>query len=176
MNRKPSKPLQRLVVATCAAFGAHMAHGDVVTNVLPSGPLTASATWFDTAAGQTPAAATGTLGNAPVPVTINALGNSASTYTFQNTIQAPNGSFAGFQVQDSAQGQTDSIGFLDSYVVQIPSGMTNASVFSLSLSSTLGLSDLTMRLYDYSSANGYQVNKTGAVTNAQLVEDRKSVV
>jgi len=153
---------------------AGAAKADTVVTVGTGGNFTAAATWADTAANSTPTPVYGTGSNdGTAPALINNIvGNAASTYTFGNTIYAPNGSYSGFTVTDLAQGQaTESIGFLDSYIINVPSAMANSSVFSLNLSSQLGLSDLTMRLYDYSSANGYQVNSTGSVSSAQLIDN-----
>jgi hypothetical protein len=162
-----------LVAGALAAIAAGAARADVVQSVGVNGTLTAASSWADTAAGQTPTAISGNPGTTTAPAIINNLAsNPASTYTFSDTFAAPNGSFQGFQISDSTQGQgPEAIGFLDSYVITIPTSVSNASIFSLNLSSTLGLSDLTMRLYDYSSANGYQINSTGAVSNAQLVDN-----
>jgi len=162
-----------LIGGTLVALASALAQADVVMPVSPGGTLTAASTWADTAAGQTPPPVTGNPSTTTAPAIINDLSNNpSSTYLFSNTIDAPNGSFQGFQISDLAQGQAvESIGFLDSYVVTVPASTADASIFSLHLSSTLGLSDLTMRLYDYSSANGYQVNATGAVNNAQLVDN-----
>jgi hypothetical protein len=173
VSSQSSNYLKWLAAAACSALGVNAAHADLVTNIGPGGTLTAASTWSDTAAGQTPNAVLGNPGTTSAPVVVNnLLGNPSSTYTFTNTISAPNGSFAGFQVSDAAQGQTsESVGFLDSYVFTVPAAMANASVFSLNLSSTLGLSDLTMRLYDYSSTNGYQVNSTGPVSSSMIVDN-----
>jgi hypothetical protein len=170
---RPSYRLVAIAIPTLIAVQA--AHADIIQTVtVPPGEtasLTASATWADTAAGQTPPSVMGTgtnTGNGPVVV--NDLSNNMSaTYTFARTIDNPNGSYVGFTVNPGGQG-SEGIGFMDSYVFIIPTAISNATVISLNLGASLGLDDLTMRLYDYSSANGYLVNATGPVTNAQLVD------
>jgi hypothetical protein len=174
MTRQTSDSSPWLAGAVCGVLAACAAQADTVVTVGTGGALTATTTWADTAANTTPNPVYGTgTNNGITPAVINNLiGNPAGTYTFGNTIYAPNGSYTGFTVTDLAQGQAaENIGFLDSYVINIPSAMANSSVFSLNLSSQLGLSDLTMRLYDYSSANGYQVNAAGSVSNAQLIDN-----
>jgi len=174
MSRQTRDCSPWLAGAVCAVLGAGAAQADTVVPVGMGGTMTATMTWADTAANTTPnpVYGTGTNSGTSPAVINNLIGNPASTYIFGNTIYAPNGSYTGFTVSDLAQGQaTENIGFLDSYVINVPSAMANSSVFSLNLSSQLGLSDLTMRLYDYTSANGYQVNSTGSVDNAQLIDN-----
>lgn len=152
-------------------MGAQAAHADMIQTVGPGGALTAASTWADTGAGQTPAAVTGTgtdNGTAPALVN-NLLNNVASTYTFSRTIANPNGSYAGFTINPGNQG-AENIGFLDSYVFTIPTATSSSTLISLNLGTTLGLEDLSMRVYAYSSANNYLVNAAGPVNSAQMVD------
>jgi hypothetical protein len=160
-------PLRRysgLVAALPILMGVQAAHADIIQTVGPGGTLSAASTWADTAAGQTPPAVNGTgTNNGTAPALVNnLLDNMSSTYTFGRTITNPNGSYTGFTINDANQGM-ENIGFLDSYVFTIPTAISNATVISLNLGTTLGLDDLTMRIYEYSSANNYLVSASGSV-------------
>jgi hypothetical protein len=164
----------RRLVATAVpmiVMGVQAAHADVIQDVGPGGTLTAASTWADTAAGQSPPSVNGTgTSNGTSPAVVNDLSsNMSSTYTFSRTISNPNGSYAGFTINDAGQG-SENIGFLDSYVFTVPTAISNAALISLNLGTTLGLDDLSMRIYDYSSTDGYLVNVAGPVASGLLVD------
>jgi hypothetical protein len=162
-----------LVAASMVIFG-NTAKADSLVPVSPLGYLQASSSWWDTATGQTPTTVTGDGSNdGTTPVLVNDLtANGASTYNFSNGIAAPLGSYKDVQINDANQGM-ENIGFVDTYVFAITASTTNAFAFSLNLSSTSGLQDLTARLYEY-SANGVQnltIGGTGPVQTAQTVDN-----
>jgi hypothetical protein len=72
-------------------------------------------------------------------------GNVASTYMFNDSFSFPNGSFAGAGTING-----NSYGFVDTYVIDVPNSISSAYIFSLSLSSSTGLENLSARLYEYS--------------------------
>jgi len=163
-----------LLIATLLAIGAEPAKADMLQPVAPLGNLGLSSSWWDTATGQTPTTVTGDGSNdGTLPVLVNDLSaNAASTYMFSHGFTAPSGSYPDIQINDASQG-AENIGFIDSYVFAVTASNANAFAFSLNLSSSSGLQDLTVRLYEY-SANGVQnltLGGTGAVATAQTVDN-----
>jgi len=148
-----STAVRMLAVASMAAtmsLASGVAWADKLVPVAPLGMLNLSSDWATTATGQTPTTITGSgVNSGTLPVYVNDLtANAASTYLFDNSFTRPNGSFPDVQVDDGSQGM-ENIGFIDSYVFAVPASTANAFAFSLNLSSTLGLEDLTARLYEY---------------------------
>jgi hypothetical protein len=154
---------RRLVAATAIPvmiMGVEAAQADMIQTVGQGGTLTAASTWSDTAAGMTPPTVEGTGTNNPaVGVVVNDISsNPSSTYIFNRTISSPSGSYNGFTIKDGGQTPGESIGFLDSYVFTVTTAISNATLISLNLNTTLGLDDLSMRIYQYSSSNSYNVS------------------
>ncbi len=92
--------------------------------------------------------------------------NGPGSYTFTNTFSsaASNFSFGSLTVA----GVSQNYNFVDSYVIDLPTSLASAYAFSLSLAGTVGLSNLSARLYSY-AANGvtnYTVGGIGAVNGA----------
>lgn len=152
-----------LASALALAIGWATANADIVTSIPTNGTLTSTWSWSSTASGQSPTTITGDgMNDGLGPVTVEDLSaNGASTYTFGNTFVAPSGSYP---ASNEINGQ--SYGFVDTYVIDVPNALASAYVFSLSLGSSLGLENLTARLYDY-NANGVQnltIGGTGPVS------------
>jgi hypothetical protein len=148
-----STAFRKVAVVTVVAVisvAVDMARADKLVAVPPLGTLTLSSDWATTGPSQTPATVSGSgINNGTLPVYVNNLtANGASTYLFNNSVVNPIGSFADVQINDASQG-SESIGFIDSYVFDVPASHANAFAFSLNLSSALGLDDLTARLYEY---------------------------
>jgi hypothetical protein len=152
-------------VAVAMSMAAQVARADLLVPVAPLGTLSLSSDWAATALGQTPSTVTGSgVNNGTPPVLVNDLAaNGASTYFFNNSFTSPAGSFADVQIDDASQGP-ESIGFIDSYVFAVPNATVNSFVFSLNLSSALGLDDLTARLYQYNPGNNQNLTIGGAGT------------
>jgi len=148
-----------------AASGA--ARADKLVAVPPLGTLSLSSDWATTGIGQTPTTVTGSgINNGTVPVYVNNLtANGSSTYLFNNSFTRPAGSFPDVQIDDGSQGM-ENIGFIDSYVFDVPASNANAFAFSLNLSSALGLENLTARLYEYDvgTTQNLALGGTGSVT------------
>jgi hypothetical protein len=141
----------RIAHSICAVLllAAGAASADTLTTISAGGTLSPAQGWFSTGPGQTPTTVMGTGLNNGGGVTVNNLtGAGAGSFLFSQSLTAPNGSFAA-----PNQINGNSYGFVTSYVIDVPLSMANAFVFSLDLSSTVGLENLTARLYEY-SANG----------------------
>ena len=146
---------------------AASASADVVDRVSVGGSLLPSQSWLSTAPGQTPITVSGTgTNNGSGPVTVNDLtASGAGAFLFSQTLVAPQGSFA---AADQINGAA--YGFTTSYVISVPPSMASAFLFSLNLSSAVGLEDLSARLYEY-SANGVTnltLGGTGPVANGNM--------
>lgn len=154
-------------------LAAGAAGADTLTGVLPGGTLLPGQGWVSTGPGQTPTTLTGTGVNNGGGITVNDLtGAGAGSFLFSQSFTAPNGSFAA-----PNQINGNSYGFVTSYVIDVPPVMANAFVFSLNLSSTVGLEDLTARLYEY-SANGVTnltLGGTGPLPSGSLASWSASV-
>jgi hypothetical protein len=136
-------------ISTILLLGAGAVQADSLTAILAGGTLLPGQGWVSTGPGQTPTTVTGTGVNDGGGVTVNDLtGAGAGTFFFSQSITAPNGSFAA-----PSQINGNDYGFVTSYVIDIPPAMANAFVFSLNMSSSVGLENLSARLYEY-SANG----------------------
>jgi hypothetical protein len=136
-------------ISAILLLAAGAAGADTLTSILPGGTLLPAQGWFSTGPGQTPTTVTGTGVNNGGGVTVNDLTSAgAGSFLFSQSLTAPNGSFAA-----SSQINGADYGFITSYVIDVPPAMANAFVFSLNLSSTVGLENLSARLYEY-TANG----------------------
>jgi hypothetical protein len=134
-------------------------HADIVTTVPTGNALVGPFSSTASAAVTVPQTLTGDgLNNGIGPVSIsNISNNAAGSYTFNRTIAANSSSFG--TINGLAYN------FVDSYVIDIPTALTSAYVFSLNLTSQLSLTNLSARLYNY-SANGVQnltIGSAGAV-------------
>jgi hypothetical protein len=152
--------------ALILALAAGTAEADTLISILPGGTLLPGQSWVSTGPGQTPTTATGTGINNGGGVQVNNLtGAGAGSFLFSQTFTAPNGSFA---APDQING--NSYGFVTSYVFDVPPAMANAFVFSLNLSSGVGIENLSARLYEY-SANGVTnltLGTTGALADGSM--------
>jgi hypothetical protein len=150
-------------------LGAGVAAADTVTVVPVGGSLALSQSWASTASGQTPSTVTGTgsnSGGGGVPVS-DLRASGAGSFLFSQTFVAPTGSFA---AADTINGNP--YGFVASYVIDVPPAMANAYVFSLNLSSSVGLDNLTARLYEY-NANGVTnltLGSTGSLVSGGMLD------
>jgi hypothetical protein len=145
---------------------ATAAQADTLTSISPGGTLLPGQGWFSTGPGQTPTTVTGTGVNNGGGIPVNDLtGAGAGSFLFSQTFTAPNGSFAA-----PNQINGNSYGFVTSYVIDVPPAMANAFVFSLNLSSTVGVENLSARLYEY-SANGVSnltLGSTGPLSSGAM--------
>jgi hypothetical protein len=145
---------------------ATAAQADTLTSISPGGTLLPGQGWFSTGPGQTPTTVTGTGVNNGGGIPVNDLtGAGAGSFLFSQTFTAPNGSFAA-----PNQINGNSYGFVTSYVIDVPPAMANAFVFSLNLSSTVGVENLSARLYEY-SANGVSnltLGSTGPLSSGSM--------
>src|SRR5580692_9619302 len=136
-------------IAAAVFLAAGAAKADTLTSISPGGTLLPGQGWFSTGPGQTPTTITGTGVNNGGGIQVNDLtGAGAGGFLFSQTFTAPNASFAA-----PNQINGNNYGFVTSYVIDVPPAMANAFVFSLNLSSSVGLENLSARLYEY-SANG----------------------
>jgi hypothetical protein len=136
-------------IVAALLIGAGVAEADTVTVVPVGGSLALSQSWASTASGQTPATVTGTGTNTGGGVPVSDLtASGAGSFLFSQTFTAPAGSFA---APNTING--NSYGFVASYVINVAPSMADAFAFSLNLSSSVGLQNLTARLYEY-NANG----------------------
>jgi hypothetical protein len=134
--------------ALAAAVAPAVSRADTLAPVAIGGSLVLSQGWFSTVPGQSPTTVTGNGindGTAPVAIS-NVTGNGPGTYIFSQTFINPNGSFP---AANQINGQN--YGFIASYVVDLPSAMASSFVFSLGMTSTTGLENLTARLYAYNA-------------------------
>jgi hypothetical protein len=131
------------------ALGAGVSQADIINVVPVGGSLALSQSWASTSSGQTPTMVTGTGSNTGGGVPVSDLrASGAGSFLFSQTFVAPAGSFA---APNTING--NSYGFVASYVIDVAPSMANGFLFSLNLSSSIGLDNLTARLYEY-NANG----------------------
>ena len=153
-------------IAAALLLGAGVAEADTVTVVPVGGSLMLSQSWASTANGQTPTTVAGTGTNTGGGVAVSDLrASGAGSFLFSETLVAPPGSFA---APTTINGNT--YGFVTSYVIDVAPSMANGYVFSLNLSSSVGLSNLTARLYEY-NANGVTnltLGGTGSVASSGM--------
>jgi hypothetical protein len=159
-----------LAVGCALSIGIGVARADTLNIVDVGGNLVLSQSWASTAANQTPSTAEGTGVNGDgqgVPIS-DLTGTNSGTFLFSQTLTAPTGSYP---ASDSTI-NGNSYGFVASYVVDVSPSMASSFVFSLNLSSTSGMENLTARLYEY-SANGLQnltLGTTGAVNTGSMID------
>ena len=89
--------------------------------------------------------------------------NAAGTYTFTNSYSGSTATFGNVMISPPGGGGAEAIGFLDTYIIAVPASSSNAFAFSLSLQSNSGLSDLSLRMYQY--ASGTYPSLTGVNPN-----------
>jgi hypothetical protein len=149
-------------IAAAVFLAAGAAKADTLTSILPGGTLLPGQGWFSTGPGQTPTTITGTGVNNGGGIQVNDLtGAGAGSFLFSQTFTAPNASFAA-----PNQINGNSYGFVSSYVIDVPPAMANAFVFSLNLSSTVGIENLSARLYEYAGFHRGSVQRI----HGQLVD------
>ncbi len=138
---------------------ATLAHADIVTPVATGNPLVSPLTSTASSTVTTPQTETGDGSNDGVgPVLVSDVSsNSAGSYTFSHTVAANTSSFGSINNQ--------AYNFVDSYVIDIPYAQLDAYAFSLNLTSTVSMSNLSARLYSY-SANAFTVGGTGPVNGS----------
>jgi len=151
-----------LILCGAIALGAaSSARADTVTPVSNEGTLIESQAWASTGSGQTPTTVlgnpTGTGGVAISDLTGN--GPGTSNYLFDQTYSSPTGSFVS---GTGPLGNGDSYGFINSYVIDVPTSTAAAYLFSLNLTAQSGLDDLSARLYEY-NVNGVQNLSVGTI-------------
>jgi len=140
---------------------ATLAHADIVTPVLAGNPLVSPFTSTASSSVTTPQTETGDGSNDGVgPVLVSDVSSnaySAGSYTFSHTVAANTSSFGSINNQ--------AYNFVDSYVINIPYAQLDAYAFSLNLTSTVSMSNLSARLYSY-PANAFTVGGTGSVNGS----------
>jgi hypothetical protein len=144
-------PVALVLASLAAAANADSVTPDPLTN--GTAALASAAAWATTGPGQSPPAtiAGNPNGASGTGVYVNDLtANTAGNYTFTDSYSGSTAVNSGLTIAPPG-GSAQSIGFVDSYVIAVPSASSNAFAFSLSLSSTSGLSNLSLRLYQYAS-------------------------
>jgi len=138
-------------LALVLAVAAPTALADSLMPVAIGGNLVLSQGWFSTGTGQTPTTVTGNgINDGSTPIAVSdGTGNGPGTYLFSQTFVNPNGSFPA-----ATQINGQNYGFIASYVIDLPSSMASSFVFSLGMSSSTGLENLTARLYAYNAVVG----------------------
>jgi hypothetical protein len=155
----------------CAAPVGVMA--DTLVPVSIGGNLVLGQGWFSTAPGQTPTTVTGNgVNDNTTPISVSdVVGNGPGTYLFSQTFINPNGSFAA-----ASQINGQDYGFIASYVLDLPASMASTFVFSLGMTSTTGLENLSARLYAYnavvngSTIQNLTVGNPGPPPNGGLIQ------
>jgi hypothetical protein len=115
--------------------------------------LSSAATWATTSGSTTlPANVAGNPNGASgTGLGVNDLtANSAGTYTFTDSYSGTTATYGNVSITP-AGGSAEAIGFMDTYIIAVPTSTSNAFAFSTSLQSNSGLSDLSLRLYQYAS-------------------------
>ncbi|MFI4890331.1 MAG: hypothetical protein ACHQIL_07355 [Steroidobacterales bacterium] len=77
--------------------------------------------------------------------------NAAGTYTFTNGYTGTTATFGNVSITPPLGSGSEAIGFMDTYIIAVPAASSNAFAFSLSLQSNSGLSDLSLRMYQYAT-------------------------
>jgi hypothetical protein len=143
---------------------------DTVTPVGNEGTLIQSQAWASTGTNQTPTTVQGNPNSTGGGVSISDLtgnGPVTSNYQFTQSYSNPNGSYVS---GTGPLGNGNTYGFINSYVIDVPTSTSAAYLFSLNLTSQSGLDNLTARLYEY-NASGIQnlnVGTTGPVTTGLI--------
>jgi hypothetical protein len=152
---------------------AGVARADTVTSVPNGGSLALSQGFASTAPNQTPTTVTGTGANDGIGSVMgsNLTGNGNSTYLFNQSYANSAGSY---QAGTLSTGNT--FGLVSSYVVDLPNSAASAFVFSLNLSSSTGMDNLSARLYSYGPGQNTTLGITGALPNGGLVDPWSTAV
>lgn len=148
------------------ALVAGLAHADTITPLANGGTLELSQSFASTAAGQTPTTVVGTGANDGIGSVMgsNLTGNGNSTYLFSQSYSNSVGSYTAGTLSNG-----DTYGLVASYVVDLPTSITGSYIFSLNLSSSTGIDDLSARLYSYAPGVNTTLGNTGALPNGGLV-------
>jgi hypothetical protein len=158
----------RIAYATAMALtlGAGLAHADTITPVANGGALQLSQSFASTATGQTPTTVVGTGTNDGIGSVVgsNLTGNGSSTYLFSQSYSNSAGSYTAGTLTNGS-----TFGLVASYVVDLPTSTAGAYVFSLNLSSSTGIDDLSARLYAYGPGVNTTLGNTGALSSGSLV-------
>jgi len=154
------------IAAAALTLEAGMAHADTIDPVAGGGALWLSQSFASTATGQTPTTVAGTGANDGVGSVVGSdlTGNGSSTYTFGQSFSGSVGSYSAGTLSNG-----DSFGLVASYVVALPASTTGSYIFSLNLSSSTGIDDLSARLYAYGPGENTTLGITGAPPNGGLV-------
>lgn len=153
-------------VAASLTLAAGLAHADTITPASNGGMLQLSQSFASTAPGQTPTTVVGTGANDGIGSVMgsNLTGNGNSTYLFNQSYSNSVGSYTAGTLSNG-----DTFGLVASYVVDLPTSTTGSYIFSLNLSSSTGIDDLSARLYSYGPGVNTTLGNTGALPNGGLV-------
>jgi len=172
--RQPIAPTRRIakavhmacVAAAALTFAAGLAHADTISPISAGGTLALSQSFASTAAGQTPTTVVGTGANDGVGSVAGSdlTANGSSTYLFSQSYTNSAGSYTAGTLSNG-----DTFGLVASYVVALPTSTTGSYIFSLNLSSSTGIDDLSARLYSYGPGENTTLGITGALPNGGLV-------
>jgi hypothetical protein len=161
-------------VAGGLLFVGAAAQADTLTAdplVSGSASLASAATWATTSAST---ALPGNVAGVPNGASGTGLGvndltaNAAGTYTFSNSYSGTTATYGNVSITPPGGTGSEQIGFLDTYIIAVPAASSNAFAFSLSLQSNSGLSDLSLRMYQYASGT-YPTLNTSSPSNPNIV-------
>ena len=154
-------------------LAAGLAHADTIIPASNGGTLELSQSFASNAASQTPTTVVGTGANDGIGNVMgsNLTGNGNSTYLFSQSYSNSVGSYAAGTLSNG-----DTYGLVASYVVALPTSTTGSYIFSLNLSSSTGIDDLSARLYAYGPGENTTLGITGALPNGGLVSSWSSSV
>jgi hypothetical protein len=183
MDRRQSEVsrIGQMVKRACAAaaiggLGLGVAFADTVSPVGNGGSLVLSQGFASTGPGQSVATVTGT-GSITDGVTtvagsdLTGNGPLTSTYMIGQTYTNSQGAYT---IGTLSTG--DSVGFVESYLIDVPSAIAGAYLFSLNLSSTNGLDDLSARIYSYGPNVNTTLGTLAAPANGTLVSSWSNAV
>lgn len=155
-----------LAVAAALTLVSGLAHADTITPASNGGTLELSQSFASTAAGQTPTTVVGTGANDGTGNVMGSdlTGNGNSTYLFSQSYNNSAGSYTAGTLSNG-----DTFGLVASYIVALPTSTTGSYIFSLNLSSSTGIDDLSARLYSYGPGVNTTLGNTGALPNGGLV-------
>ena len=155
-----------LAVAAVLTLAAGLARADTITPTTNGGTLELSQSFASSATGQTPTTVVGTGANDGIGNVMGSdlTGNGNSTYLFSQSYSNSVGSYTAGTLSNG-----DTFGLVASYVVALPTSSTGSYIFSLNLSSSTGIDDLSARLYAYGPGVNTTLGNTGALANGGLV-------
>jgi hypothetical protein len=175
MIRKASDPAL-IGLTLLAVSGA--ANADVIVNVPPNSNLSGNEVissgtfsgvpqgWFTTGAGQNETTITGHPSTSTLPLNVvNLAPNGSSTYNLGDNFSAGQGSTPAADTIN-VNGTHQSYGFVDTYVLNLPTGNTSNFDVSFSVCGTggcSGISNLTARLYEYTAGGATNTSNVGTV-------------